>query len=132
MTDARGRIMRAIKREGTGPELEARALLEKAGVAFSTNRKDLPGSPDVVMDGPRVAAFVNGCFWHSCPACRPARPGSNQGYWGPKLDRNVERDKEAAAALAAAGWKVVTIWECRVMEGIEELLAAVAAGRVDA
>ena len=39
-------------------------------------------------------------------------PKSNQGYWAPKLNRNVERDQRVQRELADAGWDVMVIWEC--------------------
>jgi DNA mismatch endonuclease (patch repair protein) len=54
--------------------------------------------------------FVDGCFWHCCPD-HGSKPAVNTGYWNPKLLRNVERDRAADAALAAAGWEVVRVWE---------------------
>jgi DNA mismatch endonuclease (patch repair protein) len=35
----------------------------------------------------------------------------NGEYWGPKLTRNVERDRRADEVLTEAGWTVVRIWE---------------------
>jgi DNA mismatch endonuclease (patch repair protein) len=57
-----------------------------------------------------VAVFVDGCFWHCCPIHgRP--PNSNGEYWGPKLARNVERDRADSERLARDGWVVVRLWE---------------------
>jgi DNA mismatch endonuclease (patch repair protein) len=58
----------------------------------------------------RVAVFVDGCFWHRCPA-HGISPATHAGYWSAKLDRNVERDAETNAALRDRGWAVVRIWE---------------------
>lgn len=40
------------------------------------------------------------------------QPQSKLEYWGPKLARNRQRDGENRAALEAAGWQVLVIWEC--------------------
>ncbi len=73
--------------------------------------------------GARVAVFVDGCFWHRCPE-HGVEPRTNASYWQAKLDRNVARDRRNDAALAAAGWLVVRIWEHEQPE--------VAADRVEA
>jgi DNA mismatch endonuclease (patch repair protein) len=69
--------------------------------------------------------FVDGCFWHGCPQHQVV-PKANPDYWVPKLRRNVERDREADAALDAAGWVVVHIWEhedvAEAVELVEEAL----------
>lgn len=66
--------------------------------------------PDLVFPRRRVAVFVDGCFWHVCPE-HGREPTRNEWYWTPKLRRNVERDRAADAALEAAGWRVIRIWE---------------------
>lgn len=66
--------------------------------------------PDVVFTRSRVAVFVDGCFWHACPE-HGRVPTNNDWYWAPKLLRNVERDRQADAALGDAGWIVVRVWE---------------------
>lgn len=83
------------------------------GGRFRLNRKDLPGSPDIVLPGRRLVIFVHGCFWHHHEGCRAARtPKSNPEFWKAKFERNRARDAEAVAALEHLGWRVRTIWEC--------------------
>lgn len=105
--------MRAIRSKGMKPEMLVRRLVHSLGYRYRLHRKDLPGKPDLAFIGQRKAIFVHGCFWHQHPGCREGRvPGSNTGYWGPKLARNAERDRENEARLRAAGWRVLTVWEC--------------------
>ena len=66
--------------------------------------------PDLTFAGAKVAVFVNGCFWHSCPV-HGNTPGTNRDYWEPKLRRNRERDRQVTEALTADGWVVVRVWE---------------------
>jgi DNA mismatch endonuclease, patch repair protein len=87
--------------------------------------------PDVVFTLARVAVFVDGCFFHSCPQHgRP--PNSNTVYWGPKLRRNVERDRAADAALAEGGWAVVRVWEHDDPAAAAQLVVAVVRTRTRA
>lgn len=73
----------------------------------------MPGVPDVVLPGRKVAVFVHGCFWHMHADCSNARlPATRREFWLEKLSRNVERDRAARELLAAAGWRVLTVWEC--------------------
>jgi DNA mismatch endonuclease (patch repair protein) len=65
---------------------------------------------DIVFPRPRLAVFVDGCFWHCCPE-HGGRPKANAEYWTPKLARNVERDRQTDARLRSAGWTVLRIWE---------------------
>lgn len=64
----------------------------------------------MAFPGPRVVVFVDGCFWHRCPE-HGVQPSTNSNYWTAKLDRNVARDRRNDAALEAAGWTVVRVWE---------------------
>ncbi|HWG13402.1 MAG TPA: very short patch repair endonuclease [Streptosporangiaceae bacterium] len=107
--------MRAIRRTDTKPELALRRALHRMGYRFrKDHRLDLDSGrrvrPDIAFTARKVAVFVDGCFWHACPE-HGSRPAVNQGYWNPKLLRNVERDRLADAALEQAGWQVVRLWE---------------------
>jgi len=118
--------MRAIRRTNTKPELALRRALHRRGYRYRKDyRLDLAGGtrvrPDIAFTARRVAVFVDGCFWHSCPD-HSSRPAVNVWYWDPKLRRNAERDRAANAALAAAGWAVVRVWE---HEPIEAAVASV-------
>lgn len=90
---SRSDIMRAVKRAHTGPEIVVRRALHALGLRFRLHRRDLPGSPDIVLPRFRTVVFVHGCFWHRHPGCRYASmPKSRQEYWLPKFKANVERD----------------------------------------
>jgi DNA mismatch endonuclease (patch repair protein) len=111
--EKRSAVMARVKGKNTTPELKVRKALTALGARYRLNRKDLPGTPDVVMPGRRLAIFVHGCFWHGHDCPRGSRvPKANREYWTAKVSRNVARDQRTAAELAAAGWRVETIWEC--------------------
>ncbi len=113
----RSAVMRRVKGRDTGPEMKVRRLLWALGARYRLHRKDLPGSPDVVMAGRRLAIFVHGCFWHGHRCARGARtPKSNTAYWTAKVARNRARDASAAQALTDDGWRVETIWECEMKD----------------
>ena len=115
--ERRSENMRRIKSKGTKPELAVRQIVHGLGYRYRLHRNDLPGKPDLVFGSRRKAIFVHGCFWHKHehPACLDGRaPRSNEGYWLPKLARTKERDAASLAALDAAGWEVLVIWECEV------------------
>jgi DNA mismatch endonuclease, patch repair protein len=107
--------MRAITKKDTLPEMRVRRRLHALGLRFRLHRRDLPGTPDIVLPRHRVAIQVNGCFWHQHPGCRKATtPRTRPEYWIPKLERNVTRDRETTAALEALGWRVLILWECEL------------------
>ncbi|HEM7896881.1 TPA: DNA mismatch endonuclease Vsr [Burkholderia cenocepacia] len=121
----RSRTMRAVKSKDTGPEMIVRRFLHAAGLRYRLHDGRLPGKPDLVFPGRRVALFVHGCFWHQHPSCpAAARPKSSSDYWTRKLDGNVARDARHQDELTAAGWTVLIIWECqtRNLDALRELL----------
>lgn len=112
-TPGRSRNMAAIRRTDTKPEVALRSALHSAGYRF---RKDYPlrlagrlVRPDIAFTRAKVAVFVDGCFWHCCPL-HGRQPTSNTGYWSPKLQGNVDRDRLQTELLEANGWRVVRVW----------------------
>ncbi|MNF77630.1 DNA mismatch endonuclease Vsr [Pseudomonas sp. MM213] len=117
--------MRAVKRAHTRPEVVVRQALHALGLRFRLHRRDLPGSPDIVLPKFRTVVFVHGCFWHRHPDCRYATtPKSRQEYWLPKFEANVERDARKEAQLRELGWRVLVMWECETksLEALEARL----------
>jgi DNA mismatch endonuclease (patch repair protein) len=113
----RSAVMRRVKGRDTGPEMEVRRALTRLGARYRLHRKDLPGSPDLVMAGRRLAIFVHGCFWHGHDCARGARvPKQNRDYWTAKVACNRARDASAREALEASGWHVETLWECELKD----------------
>lgn len=118
--------MRSNKSKGTKPELVMRKALRDAGYpGYRLNWKKAPGHPDICYPGRKVAIFVNGCFWHQCPICKPPMPKHNADYWIPKLQRNVERDKEKTMQLEMEGWFVITVWECEIRKNLDNTVRRV-------
>ena len=114
--EERSRVMRAVPSEDTSAELALRKAIYAAGLrGYRLNKRDLPGKPDIVFTLPRVAVFVDGCFWHGCPACYRA-PQSNVEYWSVKVERNQQRDERVSAQLEGDGWEVVRVWEHEVTQ----------------
>ena len=120
------------KRRDTKPEVALRSALHAAGLRFRKDyRLDLDGvrfRPDIVFTRAKVAVFVDGCFWHSCPS-HGTRPTRNADYWLPKLERNVARDREQDAALAAHGWLSLRVWEHEVPDEVARRVRAAVLGR---
>jgi len=112
---ARSAQMSRIRGRDTKPELRVRRALHAAGLRYRLHAKDLPGKPDLVFRGRRIALFVHGCFWHQHPDpnCKLSRmPKSKLDFWRPKLEGNRLRDVKTRSALEARGWTVVEVWEC--------------------
>lgn len=102
--------MSRMPRVSTKPELLVRRALHARGLRFRLHRKNLPGTPDIVLTKARIAVFVDGCFWHSCPA-HGVLPKNNREWWAAKLATNIDRDRRKDAELVELGWVPVHLWE---------------------
>jgi DNA mismatch endonuclease (patch repair protein) len=103
--------MARVRRSGTEPELVLRQALWAGGLRYRLKSKvRLPGKPDILFPGSKVAVFVDGCFWHGCPL-HGTTPKTNADFWVAKIKRNQSRDVEVDAKLIGLGWKVVRLWE---------------------
>lgn len=104
--------MMSQKRRDTGPELEIRSRLHRLGHRFRVDYR-VPGTRrriDIAFTRKRIAVFIDGCFWHSCPR-HATQPKSNRAWWKRKLADNVRRDRATDRALRRQGWVVVRVWE---------------------
>jgi DNA mismatch endonuclease, patch repair protein len=119
--------MLAVRGRDTAPELRVRCVLHAMGYRFRLHRKDLPGTPDIVLPRHRKIVLVHGCFWHGHEECKRAkRPVNNASTWAAKVEGNRRRDQRNLDALGALGWHVLVVWECEVRDAIrlEERLRA--------
>lgn len=106
--------MSRIKGANTKPEIEVRSLLHWLGYRFRLHRRDLPGTPDIVLPGRGAVIFVHGCFWHGHACKRTRMPKSRKAYWTEKIEGNRRRDARKRRQLKALGWMVMVVWECEL------------------
>ena len=112
---SRSKNMSAIKSKNTKPEVEVRKLLHSMGFRFRLHKKDLPGSPDIVLPKYKTVIFVHGCFWHRHQNCKYAsNPKTRVDFWNKKFNDNIERDIKNQDELKSLGWKSKIIWECEI------------------
>lgn len=115
----RSRMMSGIRGKDSKSEILVRRLLFSAGYRFRLHRRDLPGTPDIVMPSRKVAVFVHGCFWHLHQGCRYDKmPATRADFWKAKLETNVARDRQAIMNLQAFGWRVLCVWECATRDAV--------------
>lgn len=111
------RVMSANRAKNTKPELYLRKALREQGLTgYRLHWSKAPGKPDIAFPGKKVAVFVNGCFWHRCPKCKPSFPKTNKDFWKQKFRKNKVRDRKKQAALEEQGWRVLVLWECQIKE----------------
>jgi DNA mismatch endonuclease (patch repair protein) len=119
--EQRSRNMAAVKSKDTDIEIMLRKALWREGLRYSI-LSTLPGHPDIVFPGKKVAVFCDGCFWHGCPKCGEI-PEQNKQFWVKKITGNMERDKRVNEQLVALGWKVLRYWGCEIQNDLARVLS---------
>ncbi|MGC8494945.1 MAG: very short patch repair endonuclease [Syntrophobacteraceae bacterium] len=110
-------VMSRVRSRDTKPEWILRSGLHRLGFRYRLGNRHLPGKPDLLFPKYRAAVFVHGCYWHRHPGCKDATtPKSNTDFWIRKFAENIERDRRTEEKLAAAGWRVMVVWECELMK----------------
>jgi DNA mismatch endonuclease (patch repair protein) len=124
--------MAAIRGKDTKPEMVVRRALHAAGFRYRLHRRDLPGSPDVVLTRLRTAVFIHGCFWHHHGCAKSTWPKTRAAFWRAKIEGNAARDRRTRTFLRAAGWNVEVMWECELTpRRIEGLIRRLKSRRID-
>lgn len=111
----RSRTMQRIRSADTKAEVKLRHALWHRGYRYRKNVKSLPGTPDIAIKKYKVAVFIDGEFWHGYNWAEKRKAiKRNRDYWIPKIERNMERDRQHTQALHEAGWIVLRFWEQRI------------------
>lgn len=119
--EQRKRNMSRIHGKNTGPEIKLRRLLWSNGVRGYRIHYKLPGKPDIVFIKKKITIFIDGCFWHKCPACF-LEPETRKEFWMKKIDSNVERDWKNTQQLQDDGWTVLRFWEHEIRKAPDEVV----------
>ncbi|MCX8105943.1 MAG: very short patch repair endonuclease [Ignavibacterium album] len=124
MADVHDKITRSynmsqIKGKNTKPEIMVRKYIFSKGFRYKLHDKRLPGKPDIVLPKLKVVVFIHGCFWHGHSNCRYfVPPKTRTKWWLKKIERNKQLDNENLLKLKDAGWKVFTIFECKLKNNL--------------
>jgi len=118
--------MSRIRSKDTKAEVRLRKALWARGYRYRKNVKSLPGSPDIAIKKYKVAVFIDGEFWHGYNWEEKRQTiKRNRAYWIPKIERNMERDRENTLKLQEKGWLVLRFWEQRLKKEFNVCLALI-------
>ncbi len=107
--------MSRIRSGNTKPEILVRKFLHVNGFRYKLHDKTLPGKPDIVLPKYKTVIFIHGCYWHGYNNCRYfVTPKTRTRWWLKKIFSNKANDNKAVKTLKKNGWKIITIWECRL------------------
>jgi DNA mismatch endonuclease (patch repair protein) len=120
-TGERSKHMAKIKASNTKPELALRRALWKLNIRYRKTNKDLPGNPDIAIRKYKIAVFIDGEFWHGYNwEDKKPRIKANRGFWIPKIERNMQRDKENNIKLNKMGYTVFRFWEAIIRKDVSQ------------
>lgn len=107
--------MSRIRSKDTKPEILVRRFLFGKGFRYKLHDRSLPGRPDLVFPKCKTVVFIHGCFWHGHEGCKYfVIPQTRRKWWVEKISRNKQLDEEHNGELKKIGWKIITIFECRL------------------
>jgi DNA mismatch endonuclease (patch repair protein) len=107
--------MSQIKSRDTKPEMLVRKFLHAQGFRYKLHDKNLPGHPDIVLPKYKTIIFIHGCFWHGHSNCKYfTLPKTRATWWLHKINTNKANDAKAVRASKKQGWKIITVWECKL------------------
>lgn len=113
--------MQAVKSKNSQLEVSLGKALWAKGYRYRKNDKRIFGKPDFTFTKYRVAVFCDSEFWHGKDwEVRKSDHKTNQDFWLPKIERNIERDKEVNAELTRIGWIVLRFWGKNIMKNIDK------------
>lgn len=124
--------MRGNRRRDTQPELAVRRAVHAMGLRYRVDARpiaDLNRRADLVFSRAKVAVFVDGCYWHGCRE-HGTVARTNATYWGPKIQRNKDRDADTDRRLRAADWEVIRAWEHEASSEVAARIAEVVRQRL--
>ena len=125
-TKSRSKQMSRIRGKDTKPEMSFRKALYKEGVRFRVHSKKLLGSPDVSNVSKKFVVFIDGEFWHGDKwEEKRNQIKTNREFWIPKIERNMQRDREVTAAYEQKGFKVFRFWDKEVKKNVDGCVALV-------
>lgn len=118
--EQRHKNMKAIKSKDTFIEIKLRKALWKRGIRYRKNYAKLAGKPDIAITKHKIAIFCDSDFWHGRDMeSIKAKIKSNVGYWIPKIEGNIEHDKDVNLMLLEDGWIVLRFWETDIKKDID-------------
>jgi len=125
-TPERSKIMGKIKGKNTKPEMAFRKALWATGYRYRVDYKKLIGKPDIVLKKYKTVIFIDGEFWHGHNwEVRRHKIKTNREFWIPKIERNIQRDKEVNTELNRLGYTVFRFWETEIKKDLERCLKEV-------
>ncbi len=125
--EQRSKNMRAVKSKGSKEEITLSKALWHLGHRYRKNNKTVFGRPDLTFKEHRIAIFIDSEFFHGKDWETRKKPQTNAEFWGKKILRNMERDKEVNEFLQQSGWLVFRFWSTEIHKNLPEVITTIEA-----
>ena len=113
--------MQQVKNKGSKIEVMLCKELWRRGIRYRKNVSNIIGCPDIGFKSKKVAVFCDSEFWHGYNwETRKNDFKSNQEFWIPKIERNMQRDKEVTEMLEQSGWVVLRFWGKQIKKEVSK------------
>lgn len=124
--EQRRKNMQAIKSVGSKAEVILAKSLFAKGYRYRKNNNSVLGKPDLTFKKIKLAIFVDGEFWHGKDwEIRKKNLKTNQEYWIPKIERNMQRDIEVNLKLSERGWRILRFWSREVEKNLDTCISQI-------
>lgn len=122
-TKKRSKIMSKIRGKNSKPEMLFRKALWAKDVRYRVDNKRLPGRPDISIEKYKLAIFIDGEYWHGYNwEIRKPKIKTNRDFWIPKIERNIQRDRQVNKELSDLGYTVFRFWEHEIKENLDRCI----------
>lgn len=117
---------RQVKNKDSSIELALRKELWRRGLHYRKNVKSVFGKPDIAFIGKKIAVFCDSEFWHGYDwENKNKEIKSRREFWIPKIERNIQRDKEVTKTLEEQGWVVLRFWGKEIKKETEKCVSEI-------
>ncbi len=108
-----------IKSKNTAIEMILRRKLYSLGYRYRIHAAGIPGKPDIVFSGKKIAVFCDSAFWHGQKYLAGEKFKTNSEFWERKIERNIERDSKVNNLLTQNGWRVLRFWDYEIKKDLD-------------
>ncbi len=108
-----------IKSKNTAIEMILRRKLYSLGYRYRIHSASVPGKPDIVFSGKKIAVFCDSAFWHGKKYLAGEKFKTNNEFWERKISQNIERDAKVNSLLTQSGWRVLRFWDHEIKKDLD-------------
>lgn len=111
-----------IKSKNTSIEMILRRKLYSLGYRYRIHAAGIPGKPDIVFSGKKIAVFCDSAFWHGKKYLEGEKFKTNSEFWERKILQNIARDAKVNNLLTQNGWTILRFWDHEIKKDLDQCI----------